>query len=383
MEHKSISDNNKFKHCQQENCTTVNKDVKKNSSTLNDIHQKVVRALQIDLDKANLELKQKTLECAKLQSVNSRVEGEIEDLTTSLFEEANKMVYNANLDKQKMEKKLVAAEGKIEALQTEVDALKALVVTSTPSNPNRQSHPQLIKKSKGSPIRNKMKRNNAMDKANSGEKSQCSSGSHKQKTTACIEDKSFWPGVNLSKEVDHTLMDELREWYKLIPSGQSDDPFETFCNCSFSNLKVSKHYLALEECVTLLQTPFMRRIFLEDISLCLKFPNVELAKKVSAYIHRNSIIVEFASGIDNTRKCALSRVITSCKHRIHFDDSDDWFAISQSCRNRVITVCDFLTYIRYIKRGIVKHDVEQIYWEIIKLRLEMTLARLGYFREQS
>jgi len=34
----------------------------------------------------------------------------------------------------------------IDALEAEVSALKSIVLTSTPSNPNPESHPQLVKK---------------------------------------------------------------------------------------------------------------------------------------------------------------------------------------------------------------------------------------------
>ena len=41
------------------------------------------------------------------------MESELEDLTTSLFEEANKMVYEANFKQDRAEKKLAVAEGKV------------------------------------------------------------------------------------------------------------------------------------------------------------------------------------------------------------------------------------------------------------------------------
>lgn len=53
------------------------------------------------------------MECEKLKLNINKVEAEIEDLTTSLFEEANKMVYEANLKHNKAEKKLAVAEGKV------------------------------------------------------------------------------------------------------------------------------------------------------------------------------------------------------------------------------------------------------------------------------
>ncbi|XP_027128576.1 rab-3A-interacting protein-like [Larimichthys crocea] len=53
------------------------------------------------------------------------------------------MVHEANVKQAGAEKQLKEAQGKIDVLQAEVTALKTLVLTSTPSSPNRQLHPQL------------------------------------------------------------------------------------------------------------------------------------------------------------------------------------------------------------------------------------------------
>ena len=60
---------------------------------------------------------------------------ELEGLTTSLFEEANKTVFEANFTCASSEKKLYETQLKLNGLQAEVDALKLLVLLSTPSNP--------------------------------------------------------------------------------------------------------------------------------------------------------------------------------------------------------------------------------------------------------
>ena len=72
-----------------------------------------------------------------------QVEAEVQELTASLFTEANKMVGDANEKRMSTEKCLAEATMKIDGLETEVTALKALVLTSTPSQPNRHLHPQL------------------------------------------------------------------------------------------------------------------------------------------------------------------------------------------------------------------------------------------------
>lgn len=76
-----------------------------------------------------------------------------------------------------------------------------------------------------------------------------------------------------------------------------------------------------------------------------------------------------------------------------------WWFVSQ-----ITTVCNFFTYIRYIQQGLVKQQdgeiqiasnvcgitwprrllclAEQIFWEVMQLRREMSLAKLGYYKDQ-
>uniref|UniRef100_A0A4W5KYC5 Uncharacterized protein n=1 Tax=Hucho hucho TaxID=62062 RepID=A0A4W5KYC5_9TELE len=61
-----------------------------------------------------------------------------------VLQEAHKMVREANVKQATAEKQLKEAQGKIDVLQAEVSALKTMVLTSTPSSPNRQAHPQLL-----------------------------------------------------------------------------------------------------------------------------------------------------------------------------------------------------------------------------------------------
>lgn len=67
----------------------------------------------------------------------------MQDLTASLFQEAHRMVQEANVKRASAEKYLAESNMKIDGLETEVAALKTLVLTSTPSQPNRHLHPQL------------------------------------------------------------------------------------------------------------------------------------------------------------------------------------------------------------------------------------------------
>nr|XP_046209514.1 guanine nucleotide exchange factor for Rab-3A-like [Oncorhynchus gorbuscha] len=113
------------------------------SSSL-EIREKGSEILREQLDAAQKELKLKDKECERLSLIRDQLEQELEELTASLFEEAHKMVREANVKQAAAEKQLKEAQGKIDVLQAEVSALKTMVLTSTPSSPNRQAHPQLL-----------------------------------------------------------------------------------------------------------------------------------------------------------------------------------------------------------------------------------------------
>ena len=100
-------------------------------------------SLELELGKARSEIKQKDEEILKLSRIRDEVESEMSELTASLFQEAHRMVEEANVKRASAEKYLAESNMKIDGLETEVAALKTLVLTSTPSQPNRHLHPQL------------------------------------------------------------------------------------------------------------------------------------------------------------------------------------------------------------------------------------------------
>lgn len=89
------------------------------------------------------QLKEKDETILKLNDVRNKLESEIQELSASLFEQAYLMVNTARAEAAQSEKLLKEANGKIEVLQAELKALKDIVITSTPSTPNKHLHPQL------------------------------------------------------------------------------------------------------------------------------------------------------------------------------------------------------------------------------------------------
>ncbi|KAM8977911.1 rab-3A-interacting protein isoform X3 [Sminthopsis crassicaudata] len=253
------------------------------------------------------------------------------------------MVREANIKQATAEKQLKEAQGKIDVLQAEVAALKTLVLSTSPTSPIQELPP-----SGKAPFKKGHTRNKSTSSA--------MSSSHQDLTV-------MQPIVKDCKEADLSLYNEFRSW--------KDEPtMDRTC-------------------------PFLDKIYQEDIFPCLTFSKSELASAVLEAVENNTLSIEpvglqpirfvKASAVEcgGPKKCALSGQSKSCKHRIKLGDSSNYYYISPFCRYRITSVCNFFTYIRYIQQGLVKQqDVDQMFWEVMQLRKEMSLAKLGYFKEE-
>uniref|UniRef100_A0A4X2K647 RAB3A interacting protein n=1 Tax=Vombatus ursinus TaxID=29139 RepID=A0A4X2K647_VOMUR len=111
------------------------------SPSVLEVREKGYERLKEELAKAQRELKLKDEECERLSKVRDQLGQELEELTASLFEEAHKMVREANIKQATAEKQLKEAQGKIDVLQAEVAALKTLVLSTSPTSPIQELPP--------------------------------------------------------------------------------------------------------------------------------------------------------------------------------------------------------------------------------------------------
>ncbi|KAK3525702.1 hypothetical protein QTP70_005888 [Hemibagrus guttatus] len=312
-----------------------------------EIREKGTEFLREQLDAAQKELKLKGEECERLSLLRKQLEQELEELTASLFEEAHKMVREANVKQATAEKQLKEAQGKIDVLQAEVTALKTLVLTSTPSSPNRQLHPQLL--SPGSRGASSRPGGHTRNKSATLTLPQLQAGCPSENAHTSREER----------ELDSVLFAEFLSWREKPSLDQS--------------------------------SAFLTRIYKEDIGPCLSFTCSELSQSVQSAVENNFLTIEpvaltalpmdKASSIEcgGLKKCALSGMSHLCRHRIKLGDKENYYYISPSSRARITAVCNFFTYIRYIQQGLVRHDAEQMFCEVMRLRQEMSIAKLGFF----
>ncbi|XP_054682019.1 guanine nucleotide exchange factor for Rab-3A isoform X3 [Grus americana] len=330
-----------------------------------EIREKGSEFLKEELHKAQKELKLKDKECERLSKVREQLEQELEELTASLFE--------------------------IDMLQAEVTALKTLVITSTPSSPNRELHPQLQSPSKAV-FRKGHGRNKSTSSAMVSAASQNVTPepvSHECKESGLPALLSLLLCIIPGKAIHITYEPG---WQALGADASSS--LQQVDSILFAEFQAWKESPTLDKSCS-----FLDRIYREDVGPCLDFTKQELSELVRASVEQNTLTIEpiasqtlpvvkvsaeecggpngFRSQI--VTKCALSGLPRTCKHRIMLGDSGNYYYISPSCRARITAVCNFFTYIRYIQQGLVRQDVELMYWEVMRLRREMSLAKLGFY----
>jgi len=292
------------------------------------VDRQVFGKLQEELTSAQSELRLKEEQVTKLSRIRDDVEAELEDLTASLFEEANKMVIDANVKRAQAEKALAESEMKVDGLQTEVAALKTLVITSTPSNPNRHLHPHIITGGDSAPP-----------------------SPAKDRSLSSLDETD---GVTESSEEQRNIDPVLRAEYVQWKKKPSMDK---------SNL-------------------FLSRIYREDILPCLDFPATPLADQVREAVQQNTLCLSpiKPDTSQQPRNCSLLLQPRTCRYKLVLEtgEKNEIFLICQLARNRITAVCDFLTYCRYVTQGMVKSPCNDVYWEVMNLRRQMNNARLGF-----
>uniref|UniRef100_A0A1X7SJ53 Uncharacterized protein n=2 Tax=Amphimedon queenslandica TaxID=400682 RepID=A0A1X7SJ53_AMPQE len=125
-----------------------------------------------------------------------------------------------------------------------------------------------------------------------------------------------------------------------------------------------------------------------NILPCLQFTNKELSDKVHAAIKGESIVLEPVTGevlkegeessTPAVKKCELSgEESVPCTFKMRLSESSGWICVTTTTRERIVSVCDFYTFISYVQKGIIKKEVTDVYWRVAKLRAMMCLSVLS------
>lgn len=324
--------------CLNESCLHESLSTSNISLTAENLEESATRILELERELlfARNSIAEKDAKCKRLSDLQNHMDTEVHELTEKLFQEAYKMVNDAEERREKAEKLLAESRMKLDVLTAEVEALK--IIVKAPSV-------HIARGGVATRIFGTSRKNKRGDSYVLTEKKSLSLPlSSKDAVATQSEEVKQQESVF---EVDPIYYREFAEWHE---SG-----------------------VALDE-----KSPFWERIMAEEIRPCLNFENVNVTKKILAAIRSNTLELEpVIEQKPCLKPCALSNICCVCPYRLRVAGNEGWLNISLLARNRITAVCDFFTYIRYVNRGIVKSGLHDLYREVINLRKNMALARLG------
>ncbi|OQV19389.1 putative Rab-3A-interacting protein [Hypsibius exemplaris] len=287
---------------------------------------------------------------AKMVAYRDRVSSELEDLTATLFEEANKMVREEKIARHAFELRAIHAEQQAAEANMKLEALQ----TETEWRRSQMSSP----------------------------KSKQAAAQNRSASIHGISAQSY-PPQNFDQKPPAGIM----QWLRSL--NQTEDDISTIPLSDAGDADMIRHKeldpIVHREFVLWREKPslnrdlaLIQRIYTQEIEPNFEFTNLELATKVLRSVEDNTIVIEEGDKYKPfAKECSLSVAPRLCIYRMRISDEAIWHPISAFARNRIITVCDFFTYVRYIQAGLVHRGVHDTWWEIVRLRERMCQARLG------
>ncbi|CAJ0951532.1 unnamed protein product, partial [Mesorhabditis belari] len=354
------------KHDYEDSCASSGVSASSATSVMSVAGDEAIRRLEEELKMTRLALLEKEERCSRLSSMQTTVDTEVHELTEKLFQEAYKMVNLAEERKEKAEKLLKESRMKANVLQAEVEALKLLVSTPGAGGQHHTNHTS----GKGKPSVFSKLLNNSSTPSHHKKSWQndgnvpMSKKSQSLPTTIREQQERAIDEAENTEEIDPVFYREFVEWRDAghplsWPSDSSSTP--TTSNAPSQN-----------------NNNFICRIQREEVDPCMSFDNTELATSLITAIRGNCIEIEPVNEEKpSVRNCALTAVPRFCPFRARASPDDEWHFISVLSRNRIAAVCDFHTYLRYVSLGIVRSGIRDTYFDVIALRKNMALARLG------
>ncbi|KAF9326692.1 rab guanine nucleotide exchange factor S2 [Podila minutissima] len=321
---------------------------------------------------------------AELQHAKEMVESELEELSRTLFEEANGMVaseararHQLELTRKHLELELKDAQERLAAETSQLKELKSKMEAMMDAPPSS-------KRSSVDPT-----------KGNSVDLAQLFGLNKISVPEAVSEHDIEGPSTPATAiAIDGQLMHEFKEFV-----AQS------------STVRLAKIH----------NLPFMRHCQDEDIEPCLRFgsaPRIS-ARKLTEGICSNTCFIEETTpeqvkeyermvlaaqqppsparnSISNKSMlwdrlqaqyaiyqapkggCQCCGRSGPLSHRYRIATSDDWSFIDRFCRDRLVAACEFYIFVRNIRAGLYStRTIEDLYSESLRLRLQMFYARAG------
>ncbi|OBZ88851.1 Rab-3A-interacting protein [Choanephora cucurbitarum] len=373
-----------------------------------------INAKQVKICKYQVNIKALEAQChaerdrvIEMENQRALVDQEIEELSVKLFEEANRMVSEEKQKRAQLEKLVCVAQEQLIELKSSMikvvvppprsSSLSSLIqamdndtssITTTNSSESQDS-----KKIHYQSMLLETDFDQAQIKSFYDYVSSCRLSANKSQSSLLSYSSSS--DTRCSKVVEQDKMEDLEKRnsmssdtlsYASTISQQSEYMLqcenEDIVPClQFGNPESRMNVKRMMECM------MHRPCFIESITSLDEIKKIFSPSHSSSSAYHRPLIWErwssfrqHALDTDNSIECAAcaKKVLAESNriYRFRLDEQDDWLLIDQNCRDRLVAVCNFYSFVRNIQLGLFENkSLELLYLETIELRKKMFYSR--------
>ncbi|KAI9594187.1 hypothetical protein BDF19DRAFT_138020 [Syncephalis fuscata] len=398
--------------------------------------QTLIEQLRSELQRTSEKLVVETRRRGELENAKASIEAQLEDLSRTVFEEAQKMVVDERRARAEAERKRDSYFARVQELQDVEQMLKAQLndlkrmmekAMSTVSATEQQQQQQSNGDQNNTAIASTTDSNSgttdvATQKPSLTVARHAAHGSIASLGSLPSTDSAY--GSDINSPTVTSFIDPVAALLAFELKGRRYTDFEEFyrlclreanvLNIGYSNgipnkTLVETASLAVEP-VTTGNSKFLRRCQNDDVEPCVRFDRAGyfLQRKIHTGVQSGTLILEPVALSDARQLFAYQTMLTSpgstfqppctlCEcpcppessHRLFLEGERDATTrqndttsqsqrlICADCRLRLVSACEFWAYVRLMRRGLIRAKPEQIYHDILRHRMRMFLARVG------
>ncbi|KAJ1944062.1 hypothetical protein FBU59_002708, partial [Linderina macrospora] len=370
-----------------------------------DEQRDVVAGLKNDLSAMNDKFVDQVNMTAEIAHSRELVEAELEDLTQKLFSEANEMVASEKKARFEAEKTSAHLRNVISDLETRLGSetmqsqeLKERIEQMSAEYDEMVVRTAMQTSRRGSIGSHDSEAGISVREASAGPAlagipgSAVSDGFRLAVHTAAIVSSarsiSGSPVASAPVRIDDVLLGEFEEFAKLAQAPRST----TYLNTAFMKHVVSED---IEPCLRFGPHPRISSHNVLDAIVSNKLQIEEMTPQVAAEMRRQQLAVEKTSSnrqamlwerfrgtvAVNPNGCQACGREAQCTYRFSMGQRDiEWIQVDSYCRDRLVAVCEFYGFVRYLRQGIyASRSTMDMFQETIHRRLCMFYARIGAY----
>ncbi|XP_075246919.1 guanine nucleotide exchange factor for Rab-3A-like isoform X2 [Convolutriloba macropyga] len=288
------------------------------------------------------QLNLKNGEIQKMTQLRDTITAELAELTSCLFEEANRMVNEANREKFMAEKRAKECQLAVSLLQEELKVFKSFSTRFK--------------------ISQKLNRNQSFD------------------------------GSKLSKSHHLKSAEETKLLSLGVASSNANENSDKYADFEKLDTKLFHDFLVWQENPVLqCDSTFYDQIIANDVKPCLSFCQNDIRDQILASCEANRLVIESITQSQNgqeeskpkTMHCQLSGTARVCNFKVVILDTESnpqsCYVVCKMARNRIAAVCELLTFLRHIAQNLYNSSQSiDLFLKLNDLQKLCAMTRLGF-----